>query len=218
MSTKEEPGVEEPGVEEPVDATVALPMADAGELEMKDQEKQGGKCCFFCCDYRRAVVVISILQMLNSLVWLVLFAGAGGWAVVGSLETQGDDDYDYDYTSEALISAAVGSYILAAMYGFFFLCNIFVLCAALRYSVCMLSTTIIIVLIQFGFSIWNVVYRAQYSWNPTTQYVVGIIGSIIGYGVYLYPIIGLTSEIRNGTMSRETYPREAYSCCCTPKF
>lgn len=213
MSTKEEPGVEEP-----VDATVAVPMADAGELAMKDQEKQGGKCCFFCCDYRRAVVVISILQMINSLVWLVLFAGAGGFAVVGSLEAQNNDDL----SSEGLAAAAGASYILAAMYGVFFLCNIFVLCAALRYSVCMLSTTIIIVLIQFGISIWNVVYRVQYSTdptlNPTTQYVVGIIGSIIGYGLYLYPIIGLTSEIKNGIMSRETYPREAYSCCCTPKF
>jgi hypothetical protein len=33
--------------------------------------------------------------------------------------------------------------------------------------------------------------------------------------LYMSPGIGFIMEVRNGTMSRETYPREEYSCCCT---
>ena len=33
--------------------------------------------------------------------------------------------------------------------------------------------------------------------------------------LYLFPHIGFIVEVCNGTMSRETYPREEYSCCCS---
>jgi hypothetical protein len=35
--------------------------------------------------------------------------------------------------------------------------------------------------------------------------------------LWIYPSIMLILEIRRGIMSRETYPREEFSCCCTSK-
>jgi hypothetical protein len=46
--------------------------------------------------------------------------------------------------------------------------------------------------------------------------IVGTVNnSVIHTLLYMSPGIGFIMEVRNGTMSRETYPREEYSCCCT---
>jgi len=89
----------------------------------------------------------------------------------------------------------------------------------------MLRTTVFVILIQFGFNIYNTLLAFQ---NVNTEqggnidyndgnFIASIGILVICYGLYLYPVIGLISEIKSGIMSQETYPREAYSCCCDPK-
>lgn len=59
---------------EPVVTTAAVPMADATEVAMRDQEKQGGKCCTFsfvlfwfsCCRYSLPVCLSSICLAFGS--------------------------------------------------------------------------------------------------------------------------------------------------------
>jgi heme/copper-type cytochrome/quinol oxidase subunit 2 len=41
-------------------------------------------------------------------------------------------------------------------------------------------------------------------------FINGVITALI-----VYPHVGLMMEIKKGIMSKETYPREAFSCCCT---
>jgi len=79
------------------------------------------------------------------------------------------------------------------------------------------------ILCQFGFEIYNswAVFieqadQAGIDFN-NGSFIGGIVIAAIFYGLYLYPVIGLISEIKSGIMSQETYPREAYSCCCNPK-
>ena len=78
----------------------------------------------------------------------------------------------------------------------------------------MLSTNVILILIQFGFNIyryWETYHQQveQYDMEFNTGGFIGtIVGSVICYGLYLYPVIGLISEIKSGVMSQETYPRE----------
>ena len=43
------------------------------------------------------------------------------------------------------------------------------------------------------------------------RYILG--GALID-ALVLYPHVGLIAEIKNGTMTPETYPREQASCCC----
>lgn len=208
---------------EPVVTTAAVPMADATEVAMRDQEKQGGKCCGCLCDYRRAVVVISIIYMINYFISCILWFTGATTAVLFGAATRDNEDVD----SDAALVAGGAAYIVGSFAIVFFFCNLFVLCAALRYSTCMLTTTILIVLIQFGFSIWqtietqNQIQKSADEYNFETNTAAGlaggIIAAIIGYGLYLYPLIGLIMEIKKGIMSRETYPREAYSCCCRPR-
>ena len=60
-----------------VDTTVAvapgsvIPEGHQSSTPMYQQEKQGARCCGFCCDYRRAVIIICILIGMFSLGFLV---------------------------------------------------------------------------------------------------------------------------------------------------
>jgi hypothetical protein len=38
---------------------------------MTEQPKQGGKCCGSCCDYRRAVIILSAISILFTIIGLV---------------------------------------------------------------------------------------------------------------------------------------------------
>jgi len=200
-------------------AAVAIPVADAADMTMKDQEKQGAKCCFCCCDYRRAVVAISVCYIVYYILLIILSAtGAGASLVVRDViddMTQEDRDNLEDMGTMAIVTIVV-----SVLFLFF---NIWTLCAALRYSTCMLSTNVLLILVQLGFNIysfWATAETADKEYNVefnTTNFIVSIVFSIIFYGLYLYPVIGLISEIKSGVMSQATYPREAYSCCCNPK-
>ena len=114
-------------------------------------------------------------------------------------------------TLEDIGTMAIVSIIVCAI---FLLFNMWTLCAALSYNTCMLSTNVCLLLIQCGYNIymyWAVYDQADDEYNvefTTTNKIVNIVLSIILYGLYLYPVIGLISEIKSGVMSQQTYPRE----------
>jgi len=206
-------------------AAVAIPVADAAEMAMKDQEKQGAKCCFICCDYRRAVVAMSILCIIYDIIVIILLAltSAASFVTVPAVYDNIDDITLTQEDQDNLEEVGYVAIVAIVIYAIFFFFNIWTLCAALRYSTCMLSTNVIVILVQFGFNIynyWQFYHQQEEQYTSefqTGSFIGSIVGSVIGYGLYLYPVIGLISEIKSGVMSQETYPREAYSCCCNPK-
>lgn len=167
--------------------------------------------------------MISILYIIYNIVMIILWSTGGGAALasrayIGDLTEEAKDD---------LSVAGAGAIVIAVVNAIFLVCNIFALCAALRYSMCMLSTMVVVILIQFGFDIYSTIeaYNTSYEENgsadgtyPTGTVAGAIVVSVIVYVLYLYPVVGLLLEIKNGSMSQETYPREAYSCCCKPTF
>jgi hypothetical protein len=189
-------------------------------------EKQGAKCCGCCCDYRRAVVVIAIIDIVVYVIVCVLIAvGTGiGTYYFGQI---GDDDL----VTAGQIGIGVIGGVTAALYGVAALGGVFKLFAALKYNICMLVTTIVFDLIGFASNIYyysTPVQTPQFdettmtieyieSPQPASTIASGIVGSIIFTGLIIYPTVGLIMEIKKGIMSPETYPREAYSCCCEPK-
>ena len=78
--------------------------------------------------------------------------------------------------------------------------------AALRYNVSILCCVIVILLFNY---VWEIAFTI-------VLYGVGmnIVYTNLTYVIFAYPVVGLISEIKSGIMSKETYPREAYSCCC----
>ena len=118
----------------------------------------------------------------------------------------------------------IAIYVVAALGG------VFKLVAALKFNVCMLITSVVFDLIGFASAVYQATSPVQMPYydqttltieyyeqpRTTAQSAVGVIIAIIVSGLIIYPTIGLIVEIKKGIMSKETYPREAYSCCCQP--
>ena len=85
-----------------IDTTVAvvpassIPEGHQSGTPMYQQEKQGARCCGFCCDYRRAVIITCIIICMFSL-GLLVFA----FAAPDSIPATGVD-YDDDEVVDIL--------------------------------------------------------------------------------------------------------------------
>jgi len=173
-----------------------------------DEPKQGKICCGFCCDFRRAVMVLAIVGIVFQAITLVLsLLGTTGLSIAAA-------SVDDDAAQDELAGAAVvtGIYTAAVVLALCF--YIFQLFAALKYNVCMLATVVIYELVYLGITLWN---TYDESVEADTGFVGPAIGAIIVQAIFIYPVVGLIMEIKSGIMSAETYPREAHSCCCEPK-
>jgi hypothetical protein len=171
------------------------------------QEKQGKKCCGCCCDFRRAVVVTAWICIVYSIVYMILaIVGVGlGTAVA----TQNDDE---DIAKDAAGAAGLSAlYAIGFAFGICF--GVFQLMAALKYNVCMLSTCVVFQLLALAYQIYNTWLGA----TTSVEIIFSVIFTIIVFcAIWIYPLVGLIKEIKEGIMNEETYPREAYSCCCAP--
>ena len=154
------------------------------------------------CDYRRAVVAMSIVGIVWNIIAIIFFAlGSGAAAVAANADYLDLSEED----QENFRAVTINTGVLAGVYAILLCFSVFSLVAALRYSVCMLGTVVLFILVQLGWSLYVVIGNPS---NGTGAIIGGIIGSIIGYGLWLYPVIGLITEIKSGLMSKETYPRE----------
>lgn len=182
-------------------------VVEANEVTL---EKQGKKCCNCCCDFRRAVVVTAWIYIVFNIIYLVTAITGIGLVTAAAVASEDDGIVD----GAATVAVVTTYYAIGYAFGICF--GVFQLMAALKYNVCMLSTCIVFHLLFLAYSIYFI-----FATNPdatTTQLVVTVIIQIICYvALWIYPIIGLVKEIKAGTMSEETYAREAYSCCCAPK-
>ena len=162
---------------------------------------------FCCCDYRRAVVVMSILCIIFDSIDIISIA----------IRVAGAENFDYFESWSWIVTIVV--------FALFSFCNIVTVWAALKYHICMLSTMGFVIFIGLGLNIYNAcvlrnkIARHALLWaeyghtldlaeSGYGNAIGSIVVSTICYGLYLYPVIGLISEIKNGIMSQETYPRE----------
>ena len=157
-------------------------------------------------------MVMGIIGLVFAIINLVLYVT--GAAIVGSLSTACafDDDIYGDFCAE--VNAGTYSLAIVAVIGALqVLFYIFQIVAAIKYNVWMLATVIVVNLAWFVLAIIQV-------FRGPAQSTGNVVGSIVFYVIFfaleIYPTAGLLKEIKAGTMSKETYPREAYSCCCQP--
>merc|ERR1712224_807 len=112
----------------------------------------------------------------------------------------------------ALGGLAVG--VIAVLFAVGILFGVFQLMGALKYNVCILTTCLV-------FQVLNLVFTCFNAWNSAETAGQGVIAviiqALITVALWIYPLVGLIKEINAGIMTEETYPREAYSCCCEPQ-
>lgn len=190
-----------------VEATaVASPAVD------DENEKRGKKCCNCCCDFRRAVVVASVVIIVYSTIMTIFFASYTG--ITANAAVNAEPDSGMGIFAGFAVILGIAAFLFAMGIGF----GVFQLMGALRYNVCVLTTCLV-------FHCLNLVLTTVSSWyladaNSTGGYGPAIAAAIVTPVVYttiwIYPLAGLLKEIKGGILTEETYPREAYSCCCAP--
>lgn len=196
-------------------AAAAVPVAEPAELAMKDQQRKGAKCCGCCCDMRRAVIALAILGMVLSIIYLILTATATGLGF--GFARVVDDKDDRDNLNDLGTLSAVAAVGFAVIFFFY----VFELVAALRYNACMLCVVVFLQLVSMGYYIWvsweATEVQIEQGYQTSANHVGDVLIPVIVHGIFIYPVVGLIMQIKSGVMSAETYPREAYSCCCKPR-
>jgi len=190
---------------------IAVPMQTSG-VPMYQQEKQGEKCCKCCCDYRRAVIVINIIFIVAGVISIL-------GAITSSQFNQNSGTIDDDtVVKDELKDLNVLNSIIS---GIGLVASIASLVGAVNYNIYLVAVNVIWMMIQY---IASVIISEQF-YNSIDDKVEGDLSSpILSYviqavvvGLFIYPHVGFIREVKSGIMSRETYPREEYSCCCVSR-
>ena len=179
-----------------------------GDMGNAKEAKQGRLCCRVCCDMRRAVIILSLLGIILSIITLltnffVLFRGLDWNQEQNTVEEQEDIErlQNLFWKQFGLTIGSLISYALA-IYGSVYYRNTPILC------------NMAYVVFNFAYST-TILMRAQDDIEDFGFSGANVVGPAIGMIMTLYANASLVYEIRSGIMSEETYKiREEHSCCC----
>jgi hypothetical protein len=189
-------------------AAIATAVADT---PMHSQTKQGSKCCGCCCDYRRAVIILSILTIISNVIGMIIYTQSNQAIRGFDLDDDGVFDEVEDLYRQQAILAGVGLFA-----------SIVAVVGAYRYNVYMVGFNVLYIIASFITSIvlTNEAYNTveeDYNGNNDIPYPIT---TVVFQGffmlLYIYPHVGFMYEVKAAILSEETYPREEFSCCCTP--
>lgn len=206
------------------------PYYNEAGIPIWEQPRQGATCCGCCCDFRRAVIILSSVLIgtgaftLFSLIQSSEITPADVQTLVDPSGTVTiDDDEVVQEVADVFSDALLVNSILGGV--------VMILTCVPLYG----AYTFRIPYIMFGVVLLVATYIARllvaYFTVDQADEVIAQTGNMrfaqpsvlyTAYGVvmalFVYPHIGLIMEIKAGIMSLETYPREDYSCCCQTRY
>lgn len=181
------------------------------------QEKLGSKCCGCCCDMRRAVIIVD-----------AIFIGIGIFIV---LARAGADDlmqdaYDDDQFVEEASSLIDEYYINRSIFlGISILTAFLAQVGSVYFNVWLVGLhTVWMVVDYISFLILATRLYAEledtYASIPKEPMspLPGFIFNGLLTGIFMYPHLGFITEVRAGILTKDTYPREEFSCCCQRRY
>ncbi|CAJ1934356.1 unnamed protein product [Cylindrotheca closterium] len=208
--------------QEPEKTNQEAEMPKQEPAPMYEQEKQGGKCCGGCCDYRRAVVVLCIISIIFTIIGLV------NPALNDAFSSQKYPELEEIVNSHKVALLAIGIIhiimTVVALVG----AIIFNFYAVVLYVLWSILNLIVSIVLQHQMVTelldWIETQTDDETWSPSNQeelerainfyMIVSYILTVIFTLLWLYPSVFLSIEIKKGIMTKETYPREEMSCCC----
>mmetsp|Transcript_44231 Transcript_44231/g.94157 ORF Transcript_44231/g.94157 Transcript_44231/m.94157 type:complete len:178 (+) Transcript_44231:130-663(+) len=176
-------------------------MADSTPLIAIDgggakEEKIGHKICGCCCDSRRAVIVLNVINIILTVIGMSIVVFANNSPDLDkALVEQGISVEDWEKSYK----------IFMAVYSIDIVILTIVALGANLYNICSVGLGLIWALAYMTFSIWA---------NGSNSTAVTIAGAAISFLIKLYIYGVFISEVKDGIMTPETYPREEFSCCC----
>lgn len=161
--------------------------------------KQGHKCCGFCCDVRRATIIVNAVTVgLSAMGLLSLFALKG---MAGAIDSSAVDDDAMAAQMAEMEDQLSGFDSMGPMVFIVQLvkigCAIAGIFGGMKYSVPMVA-----------------VAAVSHGWDLVLSLLSFHIPGLAMAGGFLYPHIMFIQEMRKGIMTPENYPNEQHSCCC----
>lgn len=161
--------------------------------------KQGHSLFGCCCDTRRGVIIVNIINIVVTIIGMILAGVSVG--VVNTIDptTVSDDpniQHKFGQFKAAITAQTVGVVIGIGVVSLLFFSLGIV--GALRYKT---WTVIVTALWYFAAFVLNIVY-------------LNVVGIVV-YLVSIYPHIALAIELKHGIIEEKTYELcEKQSCCC----
>jgi len=108
--------------------------------------------------------------------------------------------------------------VLAILYAIAVVIFIIQLVAAIKFSKCGSAVALFGNFVTLAFWIYCdwAVYLSGGDPSLVVYFWIRLVIEVIAFLIWVYPLVGFIHEMNKGIMSKETYPREAYSCCCAP--
>jgi uncharacterized membrane protein len=153
--------------------------------------KQGHAFCGGCCDVRRAVIIVNIINVVFASLGLVTMGGL----MVATSQNYDDDEVQAAMTTfnEANLSMAVLITLIAVK----LVANGLGIYGAATYNIWMVGISLVVYCIDFVMGL----------------VAANVIGLVIAC-VFDYPHFFFIKEVRSGIMSEANYVNEKQSCCC----
>jgi hypothetical protein len=178
--------------------TFAVYAHSEKELSYKDriimttpQSKQGHKMCGFCCDMRRAVIIVNTISLSLGVIGIIGVIAAAAADGNGTFDSNGKAHQLFTGMDRATVG---GAFALLIVY---MLMNAAGIYGALTYSQYLVGFSLLGCCIDFVISLAFLNF-----------------GGAVFDMLFAYPHIVFLREVRNGVLSRDTYSTEKYSCCC----
>lgn len=194
---------------------------------MSSQQKLGGKCCGGCCDYRRAVIVLGIISIIFSILGVVSPARNTQFELSEYPELE--DIIKTNGQRVLIISIVHIVMTVISMVGAIMFNWVMVALYAVWAIIYMVLYIVFEHTMSSDFFDWvdktleedDVTSYAE-DWDTIEKfyniYAYALYGLIVFFTLlWTYPSCFLTAEIKKGIMTRETYPREEFSCCCVAR-
>ena len=173
---------------------LGIPVKESGATgDVAKLPKQGHKCCGGCCDMRRGVIIVDIINVV--LLTLGLFGVLATRNLSGQAEELYDDDEVQATLAEFATSFPLGAFI--AIQAIKIVCSASGVVGALRYNI-----------------YFTGVAAAAYCFDALMALIGLNLGGVVYAVFFAYPHFFFIKEVRAGIMSKENYHNEEMSCCC----
>eukprot|EP00542_Grammatophora_oceanica_P003060 CAMPEP_0194068626 /NCGR_PEP_ID=MMETSP0009_2-20130614/87195_1 /TAXON_ID=210454 /ORGANISM="Grammatophora oceanica, Strain CCMP 410" /LENGTH=178 /DNA_ID=CAMNT_0038721741 /DNA_START=472 /DNA_END=1008 /DNA_ORIENTATION=- len=174
----------------------------------KNPDKRGHSCFGCCCDMRRAVIIVGILNIVFSVISLVILL------FTVQVVKNADDDSVQDVVDE--VDKAATSGIVMVVVGI--VCSILAIVGAVIYNKWLVLVNIIYLIASYVAAVVINLQAASATEGNENEFNYGPLNIMVGVfflALWIYPHAFFVKEVMDGTMDKETYKsNEEQSCCC----
>ena len=177
-----------------------------GEEVIADSSQYHTNCFGFCCDFRKAVIIVNSISLGINLIMMILVA-VGFNAIAGGMN-DAMAEIDDDQVKQAMeqMNGAGGGALMGFVEVIIFIGVIFAglgIFGALKYNKCALITTSVFYSLSVLGSLFSI----------NSDNLGASLVNIIFPSLWLYPHVCFLILMDKGVMTPDNYPKIEKSCC-----